>query len=101
MPQLSVEVPHSLGQDEAAQRLKHRMDIASDFYQSKVSDLNHEWDGHMLSFGFQAMGMKFAGTMAVEPQSVKVAANLPLAAMLFKKTIEDRIRLEVGKILDP
>jgi hypothetical protein len=99
MPQFSVEVPHTLGQEEASKRLKHRLDIASEFYQSKVNALNHQWNGHTLSFGFEAMGMKIAGTMAVDQQSVKVAANLPLAAVLFKKTIEERIRQEVGKML--
>lgn len=99
MPQLSLEVAHELGQEEAARRLKDRIALASDAYGSQVSELSQQWNGHTFTFGFHAMGMKIAGTVAVEHEKVKVAASIPLAAMLFKKTIEDRVRLEVGSLL--
>ena len=99
MPQLALEVPHALGQEEAARRLKQRITDASQSYQSQVSDLRQQWDGHTFSFGFLAMGMKVAGTVAVEQARVKLAAELPFAAMLLKGAIEKRIRQEVGEIL--
>lgn len=99
MPQLSLEIPHALGQAEAAQRLKDHFDAVRGMYESQVSNLNHQWDGHTFTFGFHALGMKIDGTVAVEPAKVAVAASLPMAAMLFKRTIEDRIRQEVDKIL--
>jgi hypothetical protein len=99
MPQISLEVPHKLGLEEAASRLKHRLSLATEMYQSKVSDLSQQWNGHTLSFGFHAMGIKIAGTLAVEHEKVKVAASIPFAAMFFKKTIEERVCLEVGKAL--
>jgi hypothetical protein len=43
--------------------------------------------------------MKVAGTLAVEPANVKLNVDLPFAAMLFKKAIEDRVRQEVGRML--
>lgn len=99
MPQIKLEVPHKLEVEEAALRLKRRIESAREMYQSQVSNLNHQWDGHTFSFGFQAMGMKIAGTLAVEKEKIKVAASIPLAAMFFKKTIEERLGLEVGKAL--
>jgi hypothetical protein len=99
MPQISLEVPHALSQDEATRRLKQRCDLVGAMYGSHVSELRQEWDGHTLSFGFHAMGMKIAGTVAVELEKVKLAANLPLAAVFLKGTIESRIREEVGGLL--
>jgi hypothetical protein len=99
MPQLSLEVSHQLGQEEAARRLKDRFDAVSATYQSQVSNLSHQWNGDTFSFDFHTMGMKIAGTVAVEQAKVKLAASLPLAAMLFKKMIEDRIRQEVRQVL--
>lgn len=99
MPQISLEVPHSLGLDEAVSRIKRRVELAAEMYRSQVSNLNQQWTDQTLSFGFQAMGMKVAGTMAVEHEKVKVAATIPLAALLFKKAIEERLHQEVGKLL--
>jgi len=99
MPQLSLEVSHALGQEEAARRLKQRFITACEMYRSQVSNLRQQWDGHTFSFGFHAMGMKIAGTVAVEHARVKLAASLPFAAALFKGAIEDRIRQEVGDLL--
>ena len=99
MPKLTLEVAHTLGQEEAARRLKQRFADAGQSYQKQVSDLRQQWDGHTFSFGFLAMGMKVAGTVAVEQAKVKLAAELPFAAMLFKGAIEHRIREEVGGML--
>jgi hypothetical protein len=99
MPQLSIDLPHTLGQEEAARRLKERFEFATEMYRSQLKDFNQQWDDHTFSFGFHAMGMKVAGTLAVEPAQVKLNVNLPLAAMLFKKTIEERVRHEVGRML--
>ncbi len=99
MPQLSLELPHQLGQEEAARRLKDRFNAVCERYQTQISDLTHQWNGHNFSFDFHTMGMKIAGTLAVEPAKVTLAASLPLAAMLFKKVIEDRIRQEMGQVL--
>jgi hypothetical protein len=102
MPKLNVEVPHTLGRDEAARRLKQQFDLARGAYGSYVSDLQEQWnDDHTLTFGFKAMGMKVAGTLAVEDALVRVLVELPLAAMMIKGTIEQRTRQELTQILGP
>jgi hypothetical protein len=99
MPKLSLDIPHSLGQDEAARRLKTKLAAASAQYRDHLSDFRQQWQDHTLSFDFKAVGMAFSGTMAVQPQNIRLTAALPLAAMLFKGTIEDRIRQEVDSLL--
>lgn len=99
MPKLSLEVSHVLGQAEAAKRLKAKFAAVRAQYQSQVKELREEWLDHNFSFAFQTMGMDVSGTIAVEPEKVCLAANLPFAAMLFKGMIEQRIRQEVGNLL--
>ncbi len=101
MPKLYIDIPHVLGQDEALRRLKAKFAAAKAEHQDRVSDYKEEWQEHIFSFGFKALGMAVSGTVAVEPKEIKLAAQLPLAAMLMKSTIEEHIRREVDALLSP
>ena len=99
MPRVIVETSHALGRQEAVRRLKEKFSAVSATHQDKVGDLHKEWNENTLSFGFRAAGMKIAGTVTVEDSEVKLAAKLPLAAIMFKGMIEERIREELGDLL--
>lgn len=99
MPQLSLDIPHTLSQDEAARRLKERFATAQAEYQERLSDFREEWQDHTFSFGFKVLGMAVSGAVVVEPEKICLAAELPMAASLFKGAIEDRIRQEVDAML--
>ena len=99
MAQLSVDVPHALGQNEAARRFKERLATARKEYGDRLSEFREEWQDHTVSFAFRAMGFAVSGHLAVGPDKVRLQASLPLAVMVFKSTIEKRIRQEVGELL--
>ena len=99
MPKLSITVPHSLGQDNATERLKERFATARGDYEEHVSNLEEHWDGNTLSFRFTTFGANVKGTVTVEPSQVNVHANLPLMAAMFKGTIETQIRDRFAKLL--
>lgn len=99
MPQLLLDIPHTLTQDEAANRLKKKLEFARAQFQAQLTDFREEWCDHAFSFGFKALGMAVSGKVTIEPSNVKLDAQLPMAAAFFKKTIEDRVRQEVGKLL--
>jgi len=101
MPRLALETPHTIGQDEAARRLKKKFAAVRAQHGDRVNNLHEEWQDHTLSFAFQAMGMSVSGTVAVEPDCVKLDASLPLAAMMFKGMIEQQIRKEIDGLLLP
>ena len=95
MPKLSMDIPHSLGQEEATQRLKKQLETV----RGTANDLHEQWDGNTMTFRLDAMGMKIEGTMAVEASVVRVHVDLPFAAMMVKGMIEQRMRQELTKIL--
>ena len=48
---------------------------------------------------FKAMGFKVGGTLAVEDTAANLDIDLPLAAMMVKGMIEQRVRQEIGTVL--
>jgi hypothetical protein len=101
MPQLTLDIPHLLDQDEAARRLKEKFAAARAEHQDRVSDFQEAWRDHTVSFAFRVLGMAVSGELAVEERRIRLAANLPMAAAFFRGAIEDRIRQEVGDLLAP
>ncbi|MCE5302809.1 MAG: polyhydroxyalkanoic acid system family protein [Planctomycetaceae bacterium] len=99
MPKLSLDIPHSLGQEEALRRLKVKFAAALSQYGDRVSDYREQWEDHTFSFGFKTLGMSVSGTVAVEPEYIRLAASLPLAAMLVKGAIEEQLRREMDRLL--
>jgi len=99
MPKLSMETPHELGQEEATHRLKHGFSFVKSSFGAHLSDVTEQWDGNALAFGFKAMGMKVSGNVAVEDSVVRLDADLPLAAIMFKGVIEQRVRTELERLL--
>ena len=95
MPRLSMQIPHALGREEAARRVKEQIPKA----QSQVTDFDEQWQEHTLTFHFKAMGFKVGGTLAMEDLAVNLNVDLPLAAMMVKCIIEQRVRQELGTVL--
>jgi len=90
-----MQIPHTLGREEATRRIKEQLPKARD----KVTELEEQWQDHTLTFHFKAMGFKVGGTMVVEETAANLDLDLPLAAMMVKGMIEQRVRGELGAIL--
>lgn len=99
MPRLAIEHPHALGEDEATRRIKQKIENDKEAFAGQFSNANDNWQGNTLSFGFEAVGMKVSGTMAVEEATVKIDVQLPLAAMMFKGMIEQKVHEDLDKLL--
>jgi len=80
-------------------RLKERVSDARDVYGDRVSGLHEQWNDHELCFAFTAAKMKIAGKVSVEPAAVRVTAELPWAAMVFRGLIERQVRQQLGELL--
>jgi hypothetical protein len=94
-----METPHNLGRQEAARRLKQKFGHVRDKYGASVNNLQEKWDDHTFSFDFSTMGMAVSGTIEVGDNHVKLDAELPFMAMIFKGAIQQRIGEELGDLL--
>jgi len=99
MPRMTLETAHSLGREEAKRRLQAKFQHTQANYGGQVSDLHEQWNDGQYTFGFKAVGMKIGGSVSVEDTSVRLDCDLPIAAMMFKGMIEQRIRAELGDLL--
>ena len=99
MPSFNTDVPHSLGQEAAIQKLKGFLDRVKESYKDQVKDLSESWDANVLTFAMKTYGMKISGTMTVDEEKVGVAGSIPIAAMMFKGKIQDSITAELKKVL--
>ena len=99
MPKITTEIPHNLEKEEAATRLRDELDKRRAELEQHVSDLQANWSGEELAYSFSTFGFKVDGTLLVEQDHVKVDANVPLPALMFKGRIQQTIQDEFGKLL--
>jgi hypothetical protein len=99
MPKISVEVPHQLGEAEAATRIRNLLADMKQKYATYFSDLEETWTGNDGRFKAKAMGFNVSGAVDVQPARVSITGDLPLAATPFKGRVEQMIRQEAERLL--
>ena len=99
MPAFNTEVPHQLGTEQATQRLKRFVEQVREQYKDFVTDLQGNWTDNLLTFSFQAYGLKIDGTLTVDETAARLAGNLPFAALPFRGKIEQSIAAELRREL--
>ena len=100
MPQMTISVPHTLGQEEATARLNRKLEEIKVKHQYEVRDLvETRPDPNTLNFSFKAFGFAVSGACAAKPAEVVMDLELPFAAMMIKGMIESQIKSELGAVL--
>ena len=99
MPSFSTEVNHKLGQQEAVERLKALIEKMRANYHDVVSSLEGNWEEHRLSYTFVTYGLTIKGMLVVEETLARNDVQVPFAALVFRGTIEQRLRAELEKAL--
>jgi hypothetical protein len=99
MPKITVNVPHELGQQTAAERLQSFLARLKEKHQGQVSDLEEEWSGNALKFRFKTFGFQFQGAGNVSDSDAKIDVDIPFAAMMFKGKIESEMRETLTRVL--
>jgi hypothetical protein len=99
MPQLTINVPHQLTQQEALHRITSLISNLKAEQKDKISNVTEHWVGNTGSFGFTAYGYDLSGTIQVHDSSIDIDAKVPFAVSLFKGTIQDIIHKKAAELL--
>jgi putative polyhydroxyalkanoate system protein len=99
MPKFSVQVPHTLPQQEARERLGRFAEVLGQKFKDQVSELEQSWEGDTLKFRFKSFGIPLSGGIAVGDSQLDLSGDLPFSAMIFKGKIESAIREQLEKIV--
>lgn len=99
MPSFTTEVPHSLGQADAKEKLSSFLDRITEKYKDQVSDLDGEWTENVLTYRFSTFGIRISGEVTVLDDKVIVHGEIPFSAMMFKGKISSGIQDAIEKTL--
>jgi hypothetical protein len=88
---LVVSIPHRLGRDEAARRLKAGLTrAASSIPVLKVDE--ERWDGDRMIFRVRALGQAASGHLDVADDHVRLEVTLPWLLQRFAEVAQVAIR---------
>lgn len=88
---LIVSIPHRLGKDEAARRLKTGLDRAAQQFSSVLTIDQENWDADRLTFQATALNQKIAGTIDVMENAVRLEVSLPWLLARLATGLRDTI----------
>jgi Putative polyhydroxyalkanoic acid system protein (PHA_gran_rgn) len=94
---LVVSIPHQLGREEAARRLKAGLTRAASSI--PVLEVDEErWDGDRMMFRVRALGQAASGHLDVADDHVRLEVTLPWLLQRFAEVAQVAIRNR-GKLL--
>lgn len=93
-----VSIPHRLGRQEAARRLKGGFARAKSDFARFISIDDESWDGDRLSFRIRAMGQAASGTIEVADDHVHLQVTLPWLLSKVAERLAPTIQTE-GRLM--
>jgi len=99
MSKLSLNIPHSLSQEEALSRVKQLLGRLQEEQKGTITDVQENWEGPNGNFRFSAKGFNIAGSIQVKEKEVLLDSDLPFAVSLFKGQIASIITEKANTLL--
>ncbi len=101
MPQpVIVSVPHRLGREEAARRIRSGFEHAGRQFAGILNISQQVWDGDRLTFQASALGQQAAGTIDVLEDSVRIEVTLPWLLAKIAERLAPAIRRDSVLMLE-
>lgn len=99
MSALNLSIPHQLPKEEALSRIKHLLENLKEEKKDMITNLQEEWQDDQGKFSFKAMGFDLSGNIQVNPGSVEINSQLPMAVSFFKGKIASIIQDKAAELL--
>ena len=97
---ISVDLPHSLGIEEARRRIAGGIGRLKDHIPGGTAEVRHSWDGDRMNLFVQAMGQEVSAHIDVHETVVRVEVLLPGMLGFFGKQIEGLLRKQGSVLLE-
>ena len=91
---MRIAVPHFTTPDKARKVVEERLRGLERQYGNYASDLEHQWQGNTLHFGFKAKGISGRGTVEITETEIILHGKLPLIAKPFESRIRSTVERE-------
>lgn len=97
---IAIDIPHTLGREEAKRRLKGRVGELAGHIPGGAADVRTSWPSeNRMDLNVAAMGQTVAAVLDVEENVIKLQLNLPPMLALLAGPIERAIRKNATKAL--
>ena len=97
---LVVSIPHQLGRQEAARRIKSGLATVRTHYSPFFTIHEETWTGDRLAFNIRAMGQGAAGLIDVADDHVRLEVTLPWLLARIAQRFTGAIRKEGTLMLE-
>lgn len=97
---VTAAVPHRLGKDEAARRLKAGLARRRGHFAALMKIEQEEWSGDTLNFRMSAIGQAASGTITVMEDQVLIAVTLPWLLAKAAERILPTLRKQATLLLE-
>jgi hypothetical protein len=91
---LIVSIPHRLGREEAARRIKSGLTTARSNYSAFLAIHEETWTGEKLAFNLSALGQSAIGFIDVADDHVRLEVTLPWLLAQIAERLTPAIRKE-------
>jgi Putative polyhydroxyalkanoic acid system protein (PHA_gran_rgn) len=95
-----VSIPHRLGREEAARRIKSGFATARENFSAILTIHDESWTGDRLTFNASALGQNAPGSLDVADDHVRVEVTLPWLLAVLAEKITPVIRKETVQLLE-
>jgi hypothetical protein len=97
---ISVDLPHSLGIEEAKRRMQGGIGKLKDHIPGGAAEVRSSWEGDRMQLLVQAMGQEVDARIDVQDRLVRVEVLLPPMLGFFGKQIEGLLKSKGGQMLE-
>ena len=95
---MRIAVPHNTTRDKARKIVEQKMKALETQYGHYANDIDHQWQGDTLHFGFKAKGMSGKGTLEITDNDVIIDGKVPLIAKPFESRIRSTVEREAEQM---
>lgn len=97
---LVVSIPHRLGREEAARRLKDGLGRARSGFDHLMTIDEETWNGDSLTFRLRALGQSASGVIDVQKDHLRLEVSLPWLLAKLSERLIPTIRKEGALLLE-
>lgn len=97
---VTVSVPHRLGREEAARRLKSGLSRMRGNLSTLIAIEQDVWDGDRLTFQMRALGQSAAGTIEVFDDNIRIEVTLPWLLAKLSERLLPALKKETTLLLE-
>ncbi len=97
---ITIDLPHSLGAEEAKRRMQNAGGRLADHIPGGGADVQSRWDGDRMYLSVRALGQEVTGHIDVFDSKVRLELMLPGMLGLFGSKIEALLRKKGGELLE-